>query len=207
MVDSLPGWMDDMGLASRLALLLLAAVLVSLIVFQFVIAPQRQRTQAFQQTLQDLDHQLAEMEQQRDLVERLNNELDVLASRIEARKKLLGIHVLVDHLLPDIVGMARSAGVTLTSWQPGNPAVIPVAQLSQVTLRLEAEGRYHALAHFLESLHTLPKALIVQSMDYRIRQDGAEDSQSDIHASFELTGFQATTSAWIGQRVPGWVTG
>lgn len=207
MVDSLPGWMDDMGLASRLALLLLAAVLVSLIVFQFVIAPQRQRTQAFQQTLQDLDHQLAELEQQRDLVERLNNELDVLASRIEARKKLLGIHVLVDHLLPDIVGMARSAGVTLTSWQPGNPAVIPVAQLSQVTLRLEAEGRYHALAHFLESLHTLPKALIVQSMDYRIRQDGAEDSQSDIHASFELTGFQATTSAWIGQRVPGWVAG
>jgi len=207
MVDSLPSWMDDMGLASRLTLLLLAAVLVSLIVFQFVIAPQRQRTQAFQQTLQALDHQMAEMEQQHGLVEHLNNELDVLSSRIEARKKLLGLHVLVDHLLPDIVGMAQSAGVTLTSWQPGNPTVIPVAQLSQVTLRLEAEGRYHALAHFLESLHTLPKALIVQSMDYQIRQDGAEDSPSDIHASFELTGFQATTSAWIGQRGPGWVTG
>ncbi len=207
MVDSLPRWMDDMGVVPKLAILLLAAAFVSLIVFQFVIAPQQQRTRALQQTLHSLDQRLAEMDQQSDLAENLNDEMNVLSSRVEAQKELLRLQVLVDHLLPDIVDMAQSVGVTLTSWQPGEPRLIPETQLNRVTLRLEAEGRYHALAHFLEALHTLPKALIVRSMDYRIQQDGAEDSENDIHASFELTGFQATVSAWIGQQAPDWVPG
>ncbi len=202
MVDSLLDWVEDTGMAPKLAMLLLLAVFASLIVFQFVVAPQHQRARAFQQTLQSLDHRLAEMKQQSAPLERLNGEMDVLTPKVAAQKKLLGIHIPVGHMLPDIVDTAQSVGVTLTSWQPEEPRLIPKTNLDRVMFRLDAEGRYQALAHFLEALQRLPKVLIVRSMDYRVRAAEAADQAINIHASFELIGFQATASAQIGQRAP-----
>ncbi len=200
MVDSLLDWMEDVGVALKLTLLLLLVVFASLIAFQFVTAPQQQRTQAFQQTLQALDHQLAGMERPGDAPESLNDEMDGLTPQVAAQKKVLGIHVPLDHLLPDIVDMAQSVGVTLTSWQPEEPMLMAEVNLNRVTLRLEAEGRYHALVHFLEALPRLPKALIVRSMDYQVRTERVEDSAIDVQASFELIGFEA--SARIEQHAP-----
>ena len=201
MVDSLLDRIEDMGVVAKLTLLLLLAAVASLIAFQFVVAPQQQRTQAFQQTLQSLNHRLTGMERPGDSLESLNETMDGLTPQVEAQKNLLGIHMPLDHLLPDIVDTAQSVGVTLTSWQPEEPGLVSEMNLNRVILRLEAEGRYHALAHFLEALQMLPKALIVRSMDYQVRTEGVEDSEIDIQASFELIGFQV--SARTGQRAPG----
>ncbi len=203
MVHSLLDWVEEKGMASKLAMVLLLAVSASLILFQFVVAPQHQRASALQHTLQSLDDRLAEMDGRNDPLERLNHEMDDLTSRIEAHKTLLGIHIPIDRILPDMVDTAQSVGVTLTSWQPEEPRFIPETNLNRVMLRLDAEGRYHALARFLEALHRLPKAFIVQSMDYRVRRENAEGPEINLHASFELIGFQATTSVRIGQQAPG----
>ncbi len=204
MVDSLLDWIEDKGVAPKLTLLLLLAAFASLIVFQFVVAPQQQRTQAFQQTLQSLNHRLTGMERPSDSLESLHETMDGLTMQVEAHKNVLGIHIPLDRLLPDIVDTAQSVGVTLTSWQPEEPGLVSEMHLNRVILRLKAEGRYHALAHFLEALQRLPKALIVRSMDYQVRTEGVEDSEIDIHASFELIGFQV--SARVGQRAPGRAT-
>ncbi len=203
MVDSLLDWMEDRGAGPKLALLLLSTVGVSLIVFQFVVAPQRQRAQALQQTLQSLDHRLGALNNRLGPLAGLDGEMDVMAPRVEAQKKFLGIHGAVDHLLPDIVDAAHAVGVTLTSWQPEAPMSIPGTTLHRVMLRLDAEGRYHDLARFLKALPTLPKTLIVRSMDYRVRQGVTEDAAIGIQASFRLVGFQSAVPVRIGSHAPG----
>ncbi len=209
MVDGLLDWMEDTGAARKLALLLLLAVFASLLAFQFVVAPQQQRARAFQQTLQSLDRRLAGAERPGESPESLRDEINGLARQVESQKSSLGIRVPMDRLLPDIVDTAQSVGVTLTSWQPEEPAPVVEMTLRRVRLRLEAEGRYHALASFLDGLRALPKALIVRSLDYRVRTDtDATDSEIDIRASFELMGFQAAAGpAGRGVSAPTVVAG
>ncbi len=206
MVDIVLDWVEDTGRVHKLALLFLLTGFVSIIVFQFVIDPQRQRIQAFQQTLQSLDHRLAGIDEQQHRLDRLKGETGGLQSQVESQKRLLGIHVPIEQLLTEIADTAQSVGVTLKSWKPEESVPVPETDLNRVTLRLYVEGRYHALARFLEALQTLPKTLIVRSMDYQVLEDSAENPENGIQASFELIGFQATAPARPGQRVSERVT-
>lgn len=206
MVERILDWVEDTRMTQKVLLLLLMAGFVSITAFQFVVEPQRQRVQGFQHMIQSLDRQLAANEQGRQF-ETLKNDIARLTPRLEAQRTVLGLQVPVDHMLTDILDKAQSAGVALTSWKSDEPAPIPDMDVHRVTLRLYMQGRYHAFAHFLESLQTLPSALKVQSMDFQAREGSDENPEQPIQASFELTGFQAATVEATEQRVSGKGTG
>lgn len=189
MVDGILDWVEDARMTQKVTILLLFAGFTSMIMFQFVVDPQRERAQAFQQTLRSLDHQLATMEGDRRL-DALKDEIAGLTRGLEAQTSVVALPM--DHVLTGVLDKARSVDVALTSWKSGTPVPLPDTALNRVTLQLYAEGRYHALAHFLEELQTLPGALTLTSLDFHAPEGSGESPDRPIHASFELTGFQAT---------------
>ncbi len=186
MADSILDWVEDTRMAHKVVLLLLLAGLVSMIMSQFVVEPQRERARAFQHTLRALDQQLGTMKRDHR-VETLKEEIAALTLRLEAQKRVVAAPM--DQILTGVLDKARSVDVALTSWESGNPVPLPDMELEQVTLRLHAEGRYHALARFLEAL--LPTGLTVASLDLRAPERSGESPARPIQASFELTRFQA----------------
>lgn len=201
MVERMLDWVEDTPMTSKLLTLFLCVAVLSLMLFQFVVEPRNQRILALQETLQSLNHRIAAGEHG-DQFERLTDEVARLKSQVALQKTRLGIHVPMEHVLTDVFDVAQSAGVTLTSWKPEDPIALPEMDVSRVTLRLYAEGRYYALARFLEELHTLPKALIVQSMDFHVQEKGTESLDDVIHASFELVGFEATEAGAMRRSDP-----
>ncbi|MDE0405690.1 MAG: type 4a pilus biogenesis protein PilO [Nitrospira sp.] len=189
MVERILDWLEDTPKSHKAMLLLLCAGLTSIILFQFVVEPQRERALALQQTLRSLDHQLATSKPDRKLAT-LKKEIDSLTSRLTIEQKLLT--TTMDHRLAGIMGTAQSVGVALRSWESEEPAPLPETGLHRVTLRLRAEGRYHALAHFLEELQTFPNTLSLTSLDFHVREGSEESPDRPIQASFELMGFQVT---------------
>jgi len=189
MVERILDWLEDTPKSHKAMLLLLCAGLTSIILFQFVVEPQRERALALQQTLRSLDHQLATSKPDRKLAT-LKKEIDSLTSRLTIEQKLLT--TTMDHRLAGIMGTAQSVGVVLRSWESEEPAPLPETDLHRVTLRLRAEGRYHALAHFLEELQTFPNTLSLTSLDFHVREGSEESPDRPIQASFELMGFQVT---------------
>ena len=190
-------WVEDTRMAHKVVILLLLAGFTSMIMFQFVVEPQRERAQAFQQTLRSLDRQLETMKRDRGL-ETLKDEITDLTRQLETQKSEMALSM--DHVLTGVLDKARSVDVVLTSWKSGEVVPLPDTVLNRVTLRLRAEGRYHALAHFLEELQTLPGPLTLTSLDFRARDRSEESPERPIQASFELTGFQATAVEPRGQQ-------
>ena len=188
MVERILDWVEDTRMTQKVMVLLLFAGLTSIILYQFIVEPQRQRTQAFEQTLRSLDHQLATMKEDRRS-ETLKEEIATLTSQTETRKRVLAVSM--DHILAGILDKAQSVDVALTSWESEEPVPRPERDLHRVTLRLHAEGGYHALAHFLEELQTLPNKLTLKSMDFHARERREARPEHPIQASIELTGFQA----------------
>ncbi len=201
MVERILDWVEDTRMTQKVIVLLLSVGLTSIILFQFVVEPQQQHVQGFQQTLRSLDHQLATIEQSHQL-EPLKDEIARLTPQLEAQKKVLRLKVPVEQMLTDVLDKAQSVGVVLTSWKSEEPVPIPETDLNRVTLRLYTEGRYHALAHFLEELQTLPNTLMLRSMDLQAQERSDESPERHIQASFELIGFQAIEFGTKGQRVP-----
>ena len=201
MVESILDWVEDTRMTHKVIILLLFAGFASIILFQFVVEPQRQRTQAFQQTLRSLDHQLATRDPQ---LETLKDEIANLTRQLEAQKKVLAVPM--DQILTGVLGKAQSVDVALTSWKSEEPVPLPETDLNRVTLRLYAEGRYHALAHFLEELQTLPNTLTLKALDFQARKATEESPERSIQASFELIGLQVTAVGQREQRVAGQVT-
>ena len=195
MVERILDWVEDTSKSHKTIFLLLCAGLTSIILFQFVVEPQRERARAFQQTLRSLDHQLATLKPDRKL-ETLKKEIGSLTSRLTREKKLLATSM--DHMLAGIVDKAQSVDVALRSWESEEPVPLPETNLHRVTIRLRAEGGYHALAHFLEELQTLPNTLPLKSLDFHARERSGESPERPIQAFFELTGFQTTA---VGQSV------
>lgn len=189
MVERILDWVEDTRMTQKVMILFLFAGLTSMILFQFIVEPQRQRARAFQQTLRSLDNQLATMEGDRQL-ETLKDEITNLTRQLETQKSVLAAPM--DHMLTDVLDKAQSVDVALTSWKSGEPVPLPETDVKRVTLRLHAEGRYHALAHFLEEIQTLPNALTLKSLDFRARERSEENPERPIQASFELIGFLAT---------------
>lgn len=204
MVERMLDWVEDTRMTQKVIVLLLLAGLTSIILFQVVVEPERQRTQAFEQTLQSLDHQLSTMKEDRQL-ETLKEEIATLTSQLDTRKSVLAVPM--DHMLAGVLDRAQAVDVALTSWESEEPVPLPETDLHRVTLRFHIEGGYHALAHFLEELQTLPNRLTLKSLDFHARQRSGASPGHPIQASIELTGFQA---AEIGHREPsvaGMVTG
>ena len=191
-------------MTQKVLVLLLVAGLTSMILFQFVVEPQRQRAQAFQQTLRSLDHQLATMERVRQ-PETLQDEIADLTSRLNAQKRIFAVPM--DQMLTVVLDKARSVDVALTSWKSDGPVQLPETDVNQVTLQLHAEGGYHSLAHFLEELQTLPNGLTLKSLDFHALERSGESPERPIQASFELTGFQATAVGQNERTINGKVTG
>lgn len=189
MVERILDWVEDTPKSHKTMLLLLCAGLTSIILFQFVVEPQRERARAFQQTIQSLDHQLATSKPDRK-VETLKKEIGSLTSRLTGEKKLLAIPM--DHMLAGIVDKAQSVDVALRSWESEEPVPLPETNLHRVTIRLRVEGGYHALAHFLEELQTLPNTLPLKSLDFHARELSEESPDRPIQASIELIRFQET---------------
>ena len=183
MVERILDWVEDTRMPQKVVILLLFAGLASIILFQFVVEPQRQRAEAFQQTLRSLDQQLATMEQDRQL-ETLKDEIAGLTRQLETEKSVLTMPM--EQMLTGVLDKAQSVDVVLTSWKSEEPVPLPETDVNRVTLRLHAEGRYHALAHFLEELQTLPNTLTLKSLDFRARERSEESPERPIQASFEL---------------------
>ncbi len=200
MVERILDWVEDTRMTQKVIILLLSVGLTSIVLFQFVVEPQRQHAQGFQQTLRSLDHQLATIEEGHQL-ETLKDEIARLTPQLEAQKKILGLKVPMDQMLTDVLDKAQSVGVALTSWKSEEPVPILETDLNRVTLRLYTEGRYHALAHFLEELQTLPNTLMLRSMDFQAQERSDESPERPIQASFELIGFQSAELGAKGQRV------
>ena len=203
MVESILDWAEDTRMAHKVIILLLFVGFTSIILFQFVVEPQRQRTQAFQQTLRSLDHQLATMERDPQL-ETLKDEIANLTRQLETQKRVLAVPM--DQILSGVLDKAQSVDVALTSWKSEEPVPLPETDLNRVTLWLYAEGRYHALAHFLEELRTLPNTLTLRALDFQVREATEESPERPIQASFELIGLQATAVGQREQRVAMQVT-
>ncbi len=204
MVERILDWVEDTRMTQKVMVLLLFVGLASITLFQFVVEPQRQRTQAFEQTLRSLDHQLATMKADRRS-ETIKEEIAILTNQAESRKKVLAVSM--DHILAGILDKARSVDVVLTSWEFQEPVLLPETDLHRVTLRLHAKGGYHALAHFLEELQTFPNKLTLKSLDFHAQERREASPEHPIQASFELTGFKAAAVGRTEQTVPGKVTG
>ena len=204
MVEQILDWVEDAPKSHKIMLLLLCAGLVSIILFQFVVEPQRERTLAFQQTLRSLDQQLATSKPDRKLAT-LEKEINSLTGWFTIEKKLLATPM--DHMLADIVGKAQLVDVALRSWESEEPVPLPETNLHRVTIRLRAEGGYHALAHFIEELQTLPNTLPLKSLDFHVRERSEADPGHPIQASIELTGFQAAEVEPREKSVAGTITG
>lgn len=189
MVERILDWMEDTPKSRKIVLLLLCAGLTSIILFQFVVESQQERARAFQQTLRSLDRQLATLKPDRKL-ETLKKEISSLTNRLTREKKLLATPM--DHMLAGIVAKAQSVDVALTSWESEEPVPLPETNLHRITFRLRAEGGYHALAHFLEELQTLPNTLTLKSLDFHARERSEESPDRPIQASIELIRFQET---------------
>lgn len=194
MVERILDWVEDTPKSHKTMLLLLCAGLTSIILFQFVVEPQRERARAFEQTLRSLDHQLATAKPDRK-VETLKKEIGSLTSRLTREKKLLTTPM--DHMLAGIVAKAQSVDVALRSWESEEPVPLPETNLHRVTILLRAEGGYHALAHFLDELQMLPNTLPLKSLDFHAQERSEANPEYPIQASIELAGFQATE---VGQR-------
>lgn len=190
MADRILDWVEDTRMAHKVVILLLLAGFTSMIMFQFLVEPQRERVQAFQHTLRSLDQQLGTMKRDQRL-EMLKDEIAGLTRQLETQKS--EVTSSMDHVLTDVLNKARSVDVELTSWQSEDPVPLPDTGLNRVTLRLQAEGHYHALAHFLEELQTLPNTLTLTSLDFRARERSEERPEHPIQAFFELTAFQSMT--------------
>ncbi len=201
MVENILDWVEDTRMTHKVMILLLFAGFASIILFQFVVEPQRQRTQAFQQTLRSLDHQLATRDPQ---LETLKDEIANLTRQLETQKRVLAVPM--DQLLTGVLAKAQSVDVALTSWKSEEPVPLPETDLNRVTLRLYAEGGYHSLAHFLEELQTLPNTLTLKALDFQARKATEESPERPIQASFELIGLQVTAVGEREQRVAGQVT-
>ncbi len=204
MVERILDWVEDTPKSRKTMLLLLCAGLTSIILFQFVVEPQRERGLAFQQTLRSLDHQLATSKPDRKLAT-LKKEIGSLTSRLAIEKKLLATSM--DHMLSGIVDKAQSVDVALRSWEFEEPVPLPETNLHRVTIRLRAEGRYHALAHFLEELQTLPNTLPLKSLDFHAQERSEANPEHPVQASIELTGFQAAEVEPGEKSVAGTITG
>ena len=204
MVERILDWVEDTRMTRKVMVLLLFAGLTSIILYQFIVEPQRQRTQAFEQTLRSLDHQLATMKEDRRS-ETLEEEIASLTSQTETRKRVLAVSM--DHMLAGILDKAQSVDVALTSWESEEPVLLPATDLHRVTLRLHAEGGYHALAHFLEELQTLPNKLTLMSLDFHARERREVSPEHPIEASIELTGFQAAEVEQKEESIAGTITG
>lgn len=197
MVDRILDWVEDTRMTQKVVILLLFAGFTSMILFQFVVEPQRERVHAFQQTLRSLDHQLGTMKRERRL-EALKDEIANLTRQIKTQQSLLTVST--DQMLTGVLDKARSVEVAVTSWKSENPVPLPDTKLNRVTLRLHAEGRYHALGHFLEELQTLPNTLTLKSLDFHARERSETSPERPIQASFELISFQATAVKQGGRR-------
>lgn len=204
MVERVLDWVEDTPGSRKAILLLLCAGLTSIILFQFVVEPQRERARAFQQTLRSLDHQLATLKPDRKL-ETLKKEIGSLTSRLARDKNLLAAPM--DHMLAGIVDKAQSVDVALRSWESEEPVPLPETDLHRVTVRLRAEGGYHALAHFLEELQTLPNTLTLKSLDFHAQERSEANPEHPIQASIELTGFQAAEVEQREESLAGTITG
>lgn len=204
MVERTLDWVEDTRMTQKVMVLLLFAGLASIILYQFVVEPQWQRTQAFEQTLRSLDHQLATMKADRRS-ETIKEEIAILTSRTESRKRVLAVSM--DHILAGILDKARSVDVALTSWESQEPVPLPETDLHRVTLRLHAKGGYHALAHFLEEIQTFPNKLTLKSLDFHAQERREATPEHPIQAFFELTGFQAAAAGHTEQTVSGKATG
>ena len=204
MVERILDWVEDTPKSRKAILLLLCAGLTSIILFQFVVEPQRERARAFQQTLRSLDHQLATLKPDRKL-ETLKKEIGSLTSRLARDKNLLAAPM--DHMLAGIVDKAQSVDVALRSWESEEPVPLPETDLHRVTVRLRAEGGYHALAHFLEELQTLPNTLTLKSLDFHAQERSEANPEHPIQASIELTGFQAAEVEQTEESVAGTIAG
>ena len=204
MVERILDWVEDAPKSHKTVLLLLCAGLTSIILFQFVVEPQRERARAFQQTIRSLDHQLATSEPDRKL-ETLKKEISSLTNRLIGEKKLLAVPM--DHILAGIVEKAQSVDVALRSWESEEPVPLPETNLHHVTIRLRVEGGYHALAHFLEELQTLPNTLPLKSLDFHAQELSEGNPEHPIQASIELTGFQAAEIEQREESIAGTITG
>ena len=204
MIERILDWVEDTPKSHKTMLLLLCAGLTSIILFQFVVEPQRASARAFQQTIRSLDHQLATSKPDRK-VETLKKEIGSLTSRLTGEKKLLAIPM--DHMLAGIVDKAQSVDVALRSWESEEPVPLPETNLHRVTIRLRVEGGYHALAHFLEELQTLPNTLPLKSLDFHARERSEAGPGHPIQASIELTGFQAAEVEPKERSIAGTITG
>ena len=112
MVENILDWVEDTRMTHKVMILLLFAGFASIVLFQFVVEPQRQRTQAFQQTLRSLDHQLATRGPQ---LETLKDEIANLTRQLEAQKRVLAVPM--DQVLASVLDKAQSVDVALTSWK------------------------------------------------------------------------------------------
>ncbi len=137
-------------------------------------------------------------------LETLKDEIANLTRQLETQKRVLAVPM--DQILSGVLDKAQSVDVVLTSWKSEEPVPFPETDLNKVTLRLYAEGRYHALAHFLEELRTLPNTLTLRALDFQIREATEESPERPIQASFELIGLQATAVGQREQRVAVQVT-
>ncbi len=204
MVERILDWVEDAPKLQKAMLLLLCAGLTSIILFQFVVEPQRERAAAFRQTLRSLDHQLATSTPDQTVVT-LKKEIDSLTSRFTMEKKLLTTSM--DHLLAGIVAKAQSVDVALKSWESEEPVPLPETNLHRVTIRLRAEGGYHALAHFLEELQALPNTLPLKSLDFHAQERNEANPGYPIQASIELTGVQAAEVEHGEESIAGTIQG
>ena len=204
MLERILDWVEDTPKSQKAILLLLCAGLTSIILFQFVVEPHRERFRAFQQTLRSLDHQLVTSRPDREL-ETLKEEIGRLTGRLAIQKRPSAAPM--DHMLAGILERAQSVDVALTSWESEEPVLLPETNVRRVTLRLHAEGGYHALAHFLEELQTLPNKLTLRSLDFHARERSEANPGHAIQASIELTGFEAAKVEQREESVAGTITG
>ena len=204
MLERILDWVEDTPKGQKATLLLLCAGLTSIILFQFVVEPHRERFRAFQQTLRSLDHQLVTVKPDREL-ETLKEEISRLTGRLAIQKRPIAAPM--DHMLAGILERAQSVDVALTSWESEEPVPLPETNVHRVTLRLYAEGGYHALAHFLEEIQALPNTLTLRSLDFHVRERSETTPRHAIQASIELTSFQAAEVEQREKSVAGTITG
>jgi type IV pilus assembly protein PilO len=183
---ALPAFFDPIVNLPRAQKLLVGAVgIVAIVVaaWMLLLSPVRERITKLEGDLQGLEREiaqnqaiLAQLELARRQAEDIEQRLALLTQKLPTAKEM-------PPLYRSVSDAAFQAGLQVSLFQPREPRIHDF--YSEIPITVNAQGRYHDLAHFLDRLNDLPRLVAVG--DWKL--SGVEKSKLPVRAELTLATF------------------
>lgn len=187
MMRTLYNWLDETTLLQRVLVMVLAAGLIVINMWSWVLEPRVAQIGERHQAISRLDHDILLATRKLDGLPRLRQSLSQLETLVAGRESLLMEEARLDRVLGPLAQAANWYDVSLTFWKPGQTKDDTALRFQTTPIRVQAIGTFHQLASFLDALGHEPSSWFVQGFElHHQREQSAESAETRIEASITI---------------------